>query len=150
MIMNMRYRLALLALCISAVLQAQMQVNVQQLADFIRSELALKQQSDKKIAEYVKKIELTERLTDKTITDLEAPGAGIKTVDALKQLRDRTANMKPPTKDATYSPATALYTTLSKLTATSSFSTMAAPIPPTFSVRQQEFLDGMKQYALNY
>ncbi|HZQ54799.1 MAG TPA: hypothetical protein VFB14_21530 [Bryobacteraceae bacterium] len=146
----MKFRLGLLVVSFALALQAQMQMNVQQLADFIRSELALKQQSDKKIGEYVKKIQLTERLTDKTITDLEAQGAGPRTVEALKYLRDKTANLKPPTKDATYSPATAPDNTLSSTSATTTLKPQAPPIPPPSSVKQQEIRDLMTQYALNY
>jgi hypothetical protein len=132
-------------------LQAQMQMNVQQLADFVRSELALKQHSDKQIAAYIKKIQLTEKLPDKAILDLEAQGAQPKTVQALQELRDETASLKPPTHDSTYSPATAPDTTLTGGdTATARLSVKAPPIPPPDSVRQQKILDQMKQYALSY
>src|SRR5579875_2671845 len=85
-IVNMKFRLCLLIVC---------------------GCLALQDHSDKQIAAYIKKIQLTERLTQKTITDLQAQGAGPHVVKALEQLRDETANMKPPSHDATYSPATA-------------------------------------------
>src|SRR5581483_7737169 len=92
-------RAVLLVLCCVLALQAE-QMNVQQLADFVRSELALKQQTDKKLGEYIKKnIQLTEKLTDKTITDLEAQGAGPRTVEALQYLKDETAKLKPPTQE---------------------------------------------------
>ena len=126
-----------------------MQMNVQQLADFVRSELALKQQSDKKIGEYIRKIHLTEKLTDKIITDLEAQGAGPRTVEALQCLRDQTLNMKPPTQDATYSPATAPDTTLTEKPRTVSLQPKIV-IPPPDSVRQKQILDRMREYALNY
>src|SRR5690242_16148677 len=107
----MKFRLsALLVSCLLA-LQAQIQMNVQQLADFVRSELALKQHTDKQLAAYLKKVQLTEKLTDKTITDLETQGAGPRTTEALQQLRDQTASLKSPTHDATYSPTTAPDTT---------------------------------------
>ena len=66
----MKLRHTLWIFCLAGALQAQMQMNVSQLADFLRSELALKQHSDKQIAAYLKKITLSERLTDKTIEDL--------------------------------------------------------------------------------
>ena len=72
MIMNMRFRSGLnvcLILCLAAIAWSQTEMNVAQLADFIRSELALKQHSDKQIAVYVKKLKLSEKLTDKTIID---------------------------------------------------------------------------------
>jgi hypothetical protein len=159
---NMKYRLnvpqaqelwcalraiLLLSACVLA-LQGQMQMNVQQLADFVRSELALKQHTDKQVAAYLKKMQLTEKLTDKTITDLEAQGAGPHTVQALQELRDRTASLKPPTQDPTYSPTTAPDTT----PAGQSSVTLRPKqtIPPPDSVRQQQILDEIKQYAMTY
>ena len=64
----------LAVLGVATFLFAQEQMNVQQLADFIRSEIALNHHTDKQIAAYVKKLHLTERLTDKTILDLQAQG----------------------------------------------------------------------------
>ena len=150
MIRNMKFRLTLTVLCLSFALQAQMQMNVEQLADFIRSELALHQHTDKQIAATVRKLKLTEKLTDKTILDLQAQGAQPKTVQALQELRDETASLKPPTHDSTYSPATAPDTTLTDTPSTAKLGVKAPPIPPPDSVRQQKILDQIKQYALSY
>lgn len=149
MILNMWARLTLL-LCLAWALQAQLQMNVEQLADFVRSELALRQHSDKQIAAGVRKIQLSEKLTDKTIIDLEAQGAGPKTVEALKALRDESSKLKPPGADATYSPATTAEQGELSGPATAKLSTTAPPIPPPDSIRQQQILDAMKQYASNY
>jgi len=146
---NRGMRFALL-FCFVLALQAQTEMNVDQLAQFVRSELALKQQSDKQIAAYVKKnIHLNEKLTDKTIEDLEAQGAGPRTVEALQALRDETANLKPPSHDATFSPATAPDNTLQNSQPSIKVG-VSAPIPPPNSVRQQEILDEIRQYAMNY
>jgi hypothetical protein len=158
---NMKYRLsvpgvselwcairAILLLSCALALQAQMQMNVQQLAEFVRSELALKQHTDKQLAAYLKKVQLTEKLTDKTITDLEAQGAGPRTAQALQELRDRTASLKTPTQDPTYSPATA-----PDATPVGQNGVTLRPkqtIPPPDSVRQQQILDEIKQYAMTY
>ena len=144
----MKYRLSVLVFSFVLALQAQMQMNVQQLADFLRSELALKQHTDKQIATYLKKVQLTEKLTDKTITDLEAQGAGPKTVQALQELRDHTSNLKAPARDATSSPATTVEpaSTGENSIALRSHQT----IPPPDSVRQQQILDEIKQYAMTY
>ncbi len=148
---NMKFRLALLAFCVVFALQAQMQMNVQQLADFVRSEMALKQHSDKQIANYIKQnIQLTEKLTDKTILDLEAQGAQPKTVQALQELRDKTAALKPPTAAATYSPATAPDNTLTAAPPTVRLGPAPPPIPPPDSVKQQQMLDMIRQYAMSY
>jgi hypothetical protein len=141
---------AIATLSFAVVLQAQMQMNVSQLVDFIRSELALKG-PDKQVAAYVRKIQLTEKLTDKTIIDLEAQGAGPKTVQALQELRDQSAARKAPTQDATYSPATVPDATLSAGPGTARLGSTQGPvIPPPDSARQQQILDLMKQYALSY
>jgi hypothetical protein len=147
----MKLRLGLLLVGIGLALRAQTQMNVQQLVDFIRSELALKQDSDKQIAAGLKKIQLSEKLTDKTITDLEAQGAGPKTLEALKHLRDESASIKhtAPT-DVTSSPATAPDNTLSSQPATAKLSAAPAPVPPPNSVQQQQILDAVRQYALSY
>jgi hypothetical protein len=139
-----------LLLCLALLLQAQLQMNLQQLADFVRSELALRQHTDKQIAAAVKKLQLTEKLTDKTILDLQAQGAGPKTVEALQGLRDETASMKRPTHDVTSSPATAADQSIPTGPPTATLSVKAPPIPPPDSVRQQQILDAMKKYALNY
>src|SRR5581483_7821748 len=150
-IKDMRWFFASLAvLAAASLLCAQEQMNVQQLADFVRSELALHPGNDKQVANYIKKLHLTEKLTDKTILDLEAQGAGPKTVQALQELRDQTANLKPPTKDATYSPATAPDNSLTTGPATASLGAKAPPIPPPDSVTQQKILGMMKEYALQY
>ncbi len=147
----MKLRLSLLVFCFGLTLQAQMQMNVEQLVEFVRSEVALHQQSDKQIAAYIKqKVQLTEKLTDKTILDLEAQGAGPKTVQALQELRDKTAALKPPTHDATYSPATAADNTFTAGPATATLSSAAPPIPPPSSVKQHEILDRIKEYAMSY
>ncbi len=147
----MRLLFAGLALLAAApFLHAQQEMNVQQVVDFIRSELALHPGNDKQVANYVKKIHLTERLTDKTILDLQAQGAGPKTVQALQELRDETANLKPPLKDSTYSPATVPDNTLSAAPPTASLGAKAPPIPPPDSVTQQKILGMMKEYAMQY
>jgi hypothetical protein len=146
----MQFRVYLLTFCLATGLLAQTQMNVAEVAEFIRSELALKQHTDKQIAAYLKKVQLTEKLTDKTILDLEAQGAGPKTVQALQELRDQTANMKPPTHDATYSPSTVPDESLSSGPATVRLGVKAPPIPPPNSVRQQQILDRIKDYAMNY
>lgn len=147
----MKLRFGLCVLAFSVILQAQTQMNVQQLAEFLRSELALQQHSDKQIAAALKKIRLSEKLTDKTITDLQAQGAGPKTVEALQKLRDETANLKrTASPEVTSSPATAPDTTLGTVSPTTSLSTKAAPPPPPDSVHQQQIIDAMRQYALTY
>lgn len=146
MILNMWVRFCLSFLVASILLWAQTQMNVEQLADFVRSELALKQHSDKQIAAGVRGIQLSEKLTDKTIIDLQAQGAGQKTVEALKALRDQTANMKPPTHDVTASPET----TPDQQGEGTSLTPKAPPAPPPSEAKQHEILESIRQYALTY
>ncbi len=149
----MKLRRILLTFCFTVGLSAQapQQMNVQQLADFLRSELALRQHTDKQIAAYLKKIELSEKLPEKTITDLEAQGAGSKTVEALRAMREHTASAKKAgAPDATYSPATAPDTTLTQKPPSASLSAQPVAPPPPDSVHQQAILDLMKQYAMTY
>lgn len=142
--------MVIVASALAAGLQAQMQMNVEQLAEFIRSELALKQHTDKQVAAYLRKVQLTEKLTDKTILDLEAQGAGPKTVQALQALRDETAALKPPTHDATYSPATAPDNPVVSGTPQASLHAQAPPLPAPDSETQAKIREMMKDYALNY
>ncbi len=147
----MKLRFGLLVVSCGLILQAQTQMNVQQLADFIRSELALNHDSDKQIAAELKKIQLSEKLTDKTIIDLQAQGAGPKTTDALRKLRDESASIKHTAPaDVTSSPATAPDNTLSAGPATIKLAVQAPPPPPPDSVHQQQILDAMRQYAMTY
>jgi hypothetical protein len=149
MIENMKFGITLL-LCFAAFAQQAMQMNVDQLVQFIRSELALKQHTDRQLAAYLKKIQLTEKLTDKAIIDLEAQGAGPKTTQALQELRDQTASLKPAGHDVTYSPATAPDSPVAAGMPAAHLQTAAPPIPPPDSIRQQQILELMKEYALNY
>ena len=144
----MKSRLILLVLACALSMQAQMEMNVDQLAQFIRSELALKQNTDKQLAAYLKGVHLTERLPDKTIEDLEEQGAGPKTVQALKQMQAYASALKPPAKDPTSSPGTT--TEATSPTEPTSTLRVKETIPPPDSVREREILDQIRDYALSY
>jgi len=151
----MKIRLTALVLCCGLYLHAQTQMNLAELVDFVRSELAMKQSTDKQMAAEIRKLQLTEKLTDKTIIDLQAQGAGPKAVEALKEQRDKTKTMKPSGgEDLTASPATApdkvLTTGSTGGMSTATLGAKAPPIPPPDSVRQQQILSSMKDYAQNY
>src|SRR5215471_3168658 len=100
----MRFRLALGALGFSLVLCAQMRMTVVQLSDFIKSSVKL-HQDDRKVAEYLKKVQLAEKLTDRDVEELQSLGAGPKTVAALHDLRDASESLpaaKPPAPKPVY------------------------------------------------
>ena len=143
---GMKYLAAVLVACFFAVtLQAQ-QMDVDKLVEMVRSSIAL-QQEDKKVADYLKKVKLTQRLTEKNIVDLVAQGAGPRTAAALRVLRDQSQNLPAPGGEVTYSPATAPQPQVG--TGTASIGPKKT-FPPPNSVKQSEILDQITQYAENY
>lgn len=142
----MRFRLRILCLLVAGVLAAQAQaqkMNLDELRQMISSSLALKH-DDKKIAEYLKHVQLTERLTDPMIEQYMAMGAGERTIRELQALRDATAKQFPAktaagSGDSADQPAITLGT-----------QHVYKPIPPPDSVKQAQILDLFREYALNY
>ncbi len=122
-------RLMLLVCCAALAASAQARLSVEQLKEFVRSSVALKQ-DDRKMAEYLKKVKLTNQLDDATIEELQGLGAGPRTVAALKVLGDSTTSLPkapPPTPKPVYVP----------------------PASPS-SEEQARVLQVAKEYALNY
>jgi hypothetical protein len=75
-------------LCLLAVgiaTYAQMTMTTAQLVSFIKSSIQLKH-DDRKVAEYVRKIKLSDKLEDRRVEELQGLGAGPKTVAALREL----------------------------------------------------------------
>ena len=91
----MKSRLALLALGLSITLFAQTKFTIDQLVAFVQSSVQLKH-PDRQVADYLRKITLKEKLTDSVLEDLQGLGAGLKTVEALKALRDASKSLPPP------------------------------------------------------
>ena len=121
----------LLVLATAAILTAaaEMSMSVEQLVMFIRSSVELKQ-SDAKVAEYLRKVKLTDKLDDRTIEDLQSQGAGPKTVAALRELGEASANLAvapPPPPKPVY-----------------------VPPPPPDSAEQAKVIEQARDYALNY
>ncbi|MDP8991421.1 MAG: hypothetical protein M3N41_15230, partial [Acidobacteriota bacterium] len=81
----------LLAMLAGAAL-AQMKMSVEQLVTFVKSSVQLKE-DDRKVAEMVKKIQLSNQLDAPTIESLQELGAGRLTVAALKALRTDSASL---------------------------------------------------------
>jgi hypothetical protein len=82
------------SLCL--VCMAQQPMSVEKLLKFLRSEIQSKSDSDKVIADYVRKIKLTQRLDERTIEQLQGEGLGPKTTEALKTLAATTGNLPAP------------------------------------------------------
>jgi hypothetical protein len=125
--MRVRVLLAVLAACVG--IQAQTVLNVEQLESFIRSSIQLKH-PDKQVASFLSKVRLSEQLDARTIEDLQGSGAGLKTVEALKQLGEASKSLpKPPVKAVKPAPS---------------------PIPPPDSEEQARVIDEARSYAINY
>jgi hypothetical protein len=118
------------AVCaLALLLTAQSGITIEQLVSFIRSSIQLRH-PDKQVAAYLGKIKLTEQLDDRTIEDLDGQGAGPKTLEALRALRDASRSLpKAPVQEPP----------------------KAVPlIPPPPATDQIALLHRVRDYALNY
>jgi hypothetical protein len=125
----MRFRFLLSGLLAAGFALAQT-MTVKQVQGFVRSSIEQKQ-PDRAIAEYLHKMKMSERLEDADIEAILSLGAGPKTVDALKALRDASANLAKVS-----SPAAPV-------------STFKQPPPPP-DAKQREIIEAAREYALNY
>jgi hypothetical protein len=107
----------------------EMNLTVAQLVMFIKSSVQLKQ-PDRQVAEYLRHVKLTDKLEDRAIEDLQSLGAGPRTVAALRELSEASANLTvaPP------APPPPVF----------------VPAPPPDSVEQAKIIDQARDYALNY
>jgi hypothetical protein len=109
---------------------AQLNMTADQVVAFIRSSIQL-HHDDVKVASYVKKIKLSDRLEERRVEELEGMGAGPRTIVALRQLSTTSANLTvaPPPAPVASKPT----------------------IPPPDSVEQarilQEILDHARAYV---
>ncbi len=65
---------------------AQSALSIEQLVSFVRSSVQLKH-ADRKVADYLRGVKLRARLDDRVIVELQAAGAGPRTVEALRALQ---------------------------------------------------------------
>src|SRR5664279_5608079 len=89
---HMRIRVCVVAMLMVLALNAQTQMNIDQLRQMLTSSMALKH-DDKSIAEYLKHVKMTERLTDETVEQLMGLGLGARTIHALQDLRDQSEKL---------------------------------------------------------
>ncbi len=108
---------------------AQMRLSVEQLLSFIRSSIQLKHE-DRRVAEYLKKVTLTHKLADRVIEEMQGQGAGPRTVEALRALRDATRGLADP-PPAAPKPAPVV-------------------IPPPSAGEQKRLLEQVREYSLGY
>ncbi|MGC8794431.1 MAG: hypothetical protein ACP5U2_13685 [Bryobacteraceae bacterium] len=106
---------------------AQQRISVQELVSFVRSSIQLRH-PDRQVAEYLKKVTLSERLEDSVIQQLRAFGAGPRTLEALQALRDSSRDLPPPAAAAP----------------------KPAPPPPPAPAEQGRIIEEVRQYAMNY
>ena len=107
----------------------QRPVTTDQLVAMVRSSIKMKHE-DKKIAAYLKGFKLTQRLGDRTIEELLAEGAGPKTTDALREMRDTSKDLPEAVKPGP-KPAPVV-------------------IPPPPPEEQKKVFEFLKEYAANY
>jgi hypothetical protein len=136
----MRIRVCLLIMFMALALQAQTQMNLDQLKQMITSSMALKH-DDKSIADYLKHVKLTERLNDETIEQLMGMGIGARTIKALQELRDQSEKLPSKTPPAAKQDQPSMVLSQDRT---------PIPIPPPDSVKQAEILDLFREYAKNY
>jgi hypothetical protein len=108
---------------------AEQKMTVEQLRSFVQSSAKLGL-GDKKVADYLKQVKLTNKLDDSTIEDMQGLGAGPKTVEALKELREASKDLTAPAPPAP--------------------KPVAKPIPSPDSQEQASVLKDVTEYALLY
>jgi hypothetical protein len=125
----MRVKAALLLLGACLWLPAQAGMTVDQLVTFIRSSIRLKH-DDKQVASYLARVKLSQRLEDRIIEELQGEGAGPRTLQALRDLRDASTGLPAP-------PAPAQ-------------KPKPVPIPPPGAEAQRRIIEQAREYALSY
>jgi hypothetical protein len=94
-------RRLVLVLAIAAIAHAQATMTAAQVAGFVKSAVQQKD-DDRKVAEYLHKITLVDKLEARTVEELRGMGAGPRTVAALRELIEASANLSaappPPPK----------------------------------------------------
>jgi len=106
-----------------------MKMSVAQLKAVLRSSIRLNH-PDKQVADYVRKVQLTERLTHRDVEELLGEGLGPRAAEALRQLVAATASLPPPVKE----PAPV----------------KPVPMPPPPSTEQARVISEARELALNY
>src|SRR4051794_11688410 len=89
----------LLVAILAAPLAFAQSLTVSRLTDFIKSSIEQKN-PDKDVAGFLAKVKLTEKLDPSTVDDLQAAGAGPRTVAALKTLATQSASLAAPAPKA--------------------------------------------------
>lgn len=110
---------------------AQLKFSVEQLIGFVKSSVRLKH-PDQQVANYLKKVVLTEQLPAGRIEELLASGMGPKTYDQLQAMVTATASLPAPKVAVTPDQP------------------VAQMIPPPSDAEQRKLIEELREYALNY
>jgi len=123
------YPRAFTLLLLAAAAYAQLNMTADQVFTFIKSSIQL-HHDDRKVAEYVKKIKLSDKLEDRRVEELQGMGAGPRTVAALRDLSKSSSTLAatPPPPPAEPKPV----------------------IPPPDSMEQARVLHEIIENARNY
>jgi hypothetical protein len=117
----------MLAVCLCA--DAQTSLTIDQLVSFVKSSIQLKH-PDRQVAEYLRGVKLNHRLDERTIVELQAAGAGPRTVEALRALRQASQGLpEPPQAPGKPQPP---------------------EIPPPSPAEWKRVIENAREYALNY
>jgi hypothetical protein len=119
--------IVLLACALSA--PAQMKMSIAQLKSFVKSSIQL-QHDDRKVAQYLKQITLTQKLDEDVYTDLISAGVGDKTAEVLRNMMNTSRDLPRAGPEAP-KPA-------------------ARTIPPPSAAEQAELIKEITEYAINY
>lgn len=122
-------RLLLIFLLGALVLTAQQKMSVAQLKTVLRSSIRL-QHNDRQVADYIRKIQLTERLTHRDVEEMFQEGLGPRATDELRKLVAATASLPVPVRD----PAPV----------------KPVPLPPPPSTVQARVISEAREMALGY
>ncbi len=117
-------------LCAALLFGQGMKLSVAQLKNVLRSSIKLQHQ-DKQVADYVKKVTMTEKLTERDIEEMLGEGLGPKAADAMRSLVQASASLPAPVKDA---PVKA----------------PPPPMPPPSSEVQAQVISEARELALSY
>lgn len=126
---GMRARAIILAFELCLCLAAQNRLTVEQLVSFVRSSIQLRQ-DDRQVASYLRRQKLVQKLDDRTIEQLQGEGAGPRTVEALRELRDASMGLPSPPPPAQ--------------------KVAPVPIPPPSLAEQRRVIEQAREYALSY
>ncbi|MFB3776233.1 MAG: hypothetical protein ACE141_01445 [Bryobacteraceae bacterium] len=125
----MKIRLVLWVLLLFLCAAAQTTLTVDQLVSFVKSSVELKH-PDRQVAEYLRGVNLRSRLEERTIVELQAAGAGPRTVEQLRALQRASLSLPEAPRPAE-KPA-------------------PPEIPPPSPTQWKKVIEEAREYALNY